>query len=240
MAQAACAIEGCGRTLYGLFLCNMHYLRLRNTGTTEKRPRRQADCRMPGCSTPSRKHRWCSKHWQRICKNGSPLDKAQRWTLERFESCVVCGDPIKPDNGFRRYCSRSCAVISSRGKRPVSTACGHCGANLDLTSRGDTGRLVSSNRAYCEDCRGGVNLRRYVPLLLERDGAKCSLCGDSIDMALKYPHPKSRSVDHVYPRSLGGTEDMSNLALACLICNVTKRARVGFKMAGSPAKLDRA
>lgn len=235
MSERVCCIHGCGRKHYGKFLCNTHYLRLRLTGTTNKRVREPKLCRMPNCDKRAEKHRWCGKHWTRIQKNGSPLDKAQKWVVRDYPECVVCKGPINKGNGFRRYCSQSCAVIANRGKRPGESACGQCGTPLDMTERNEAGRLISSNRAYCEDCRGGVNLRKYVAPLFERDGADCSICGDAIDMTLVYPHPKSRSVDHVLPRSLGGTEDMSNLALACLICNITKQARVGFTMAGSSA-----
>lgn len=233
MAGRTCCIHGCGRKIYGLLLCNTHYLRLRKTGTTVLRERKREKCRMPACESPSRKHRWCSKHWQRIVKNGSPMDRAQKWTIRDFAACTVCGGDLIAGSGFRRYCSRSCAVIANRGARPAVSACGRCGDEMDMTARSGSGRLVNSNRSYCQACCRGVNLRKYVRPLFERDGSGCSLCGSDIDMTLKYPHPMSRSVDHVLPRSLGGTEDMANLALSHNLCNVTKQARVGFTMPNS-------
>lgn len=179
-------------------------------------------CGIDGCERAPRKRSWCQMHYSRWRKNGSPHAKDQKWVVQDFDACVCCGGKIGPDAGFRRYCSRSCATM---GKRPRSRSCVSCGSTIDLTKRNERGRLMYSNVAFCVNCRAGVNLRGYVAVLLERDGDSCVLCGDSIDMALRHPNPLSRSVDHRLPRSKGGTEDMSNLGLAHLVCNVRKNAR---------------
>lgn len=228
MGKRTCSIHGCEREHAALFLCQMHYERLRNTGTTNLRVRVPKVCRMPSCDKKATKRRWCGKHWNRIRKNGSPLDRHQKWVLKDYPACTVCGGEIQVGNGFRRYCGRSCAVLANRGQRPTAISCAQCGVEVDMTIRNERGYLMNSSLSRCHDCRKGVNLRGYVSRLLERDGTACSLCGEDIDMTLKYPHPKSRSVDHVLPRSLGGTEDMSNLALACLTCNVSKQARMDW------------
>lgn len=230
MGKLTCSIDGCDRKFYGLFLCNTHYLRLRNTGTTNLRPRAPKVCRMPSCAKSAVKHRWCSTHWARVRKTGSPFAHRQKWTWEEFSECTVCGGDIPAVGEFRRYCSRSCAVLANRGHRPAASSCAQCGTEVDMTYRNERGRLVNSNLSYCRDCRKGVNLSCYVARLVERDGIACSLCGDDIDMDLKYPDPMSRSVDHVLPRSHGGTEEMGNLSLAHFRCNNMKRAQVGFKM----------
>lgn len=51
----------------------------------------------------------------------------------------------------------------------------------------------------------------------------CALCGKPVDMTLKFPHPLSKSVDHIIPVSKGGhPSDISNLQLAHLCCNREK------------------
>jgi len=47
-----------------------------------------------------------------------------------------------------------------------------------------------------------------------RDEYSCQYCGDRAD-----------SIDHVLPRSRGGTDDWDNLAAACRACNSMKRNR---------------
>jgi 5-methylcytosine-specific restriction endonuclease McrA len=63
-----------------------------------------------------------------------------------------------------------------------------------------------------------------VAALAERDGTDCSICGDPVDMSISRndDFKMCPSIDHVIPRSRGGTDDPSNLALAHLSCNCRK------------------
>lgn len=66
--------------------------------------------------------------------------------------------------------------------------------------------------------------------LFERDGgSNCALCGVEVDMALA-SGPKGDewgpSIDHITPRSLGGSDDLGNLQLAHWRCNRAKGARL--------------
>lgn len=50
--------------------------------------------------------------------------------------------------------------------------------------------------------------------IAERDGFICWLCGDSVDMSLRFPDSSSASIDHVLPVSLGGDDIRANVKLA--------------------------
>ena len=51
----------------------------------------------------------------------------------------------------------------------------------------------------------------------------CGICGNPVDMELKYPHPMSKAIDHIIPVSKNGhPSDMSNLQLAHMTCNRQK------------------
>ena len=50
----------------------------------------------------------------------------------------------------------------------------------------------------------------------------CGICHEMIDLRLKYPEPKTFSIDHIVPRANGGSHARENLQAAHLICN-TKR-----------------
>lgn len=212
--------------MFGKFLCNMHYTRLRKTGTTDLRTRKAKKCRMPGCENPSRKHRWCSKHWNRIRKNGSPFDKDQAWVPGDFTHCVNCGDEFTPSYGRRRYCSGACATTAHLGPRPRISTCVLCGAAMDMTARGPSGRRKYRSATTCHGCKKPTNLRRFIPTIVERDGVACGICGDHVDLALAYPHPLSPSVDHAMPRSLGGADSIENFRLSHISCNVLRQNRV--------------
>ena len=54
-------------------------------------------------------------------------------------------------------------------------------------------------------------------------GGTCGICGQPIDMTLKYPHPLSACIDHIIPIARGGHPSaMENLQLAHLKCNNAK------------------
>lgn len=50
----------------------------------------------------------------------------------------------------------------------------------------------------------------------------CGICTEPIDLRLDYPNPKSFSVDHIIPRSAGGSHHISNLQPAHLDCNARR------------------
>lgn len=55
--------------------------------------------------------------------------------------------------------------------------------------------------------------------ILERDAFRCRYCGRAA--------PDARlQVDHIMPRSAGGTDDDANLVTACFDCNQGKHTRV--------------
>lgn len=82
---------------------------------------------------------------------------------------------------------------------------------------------------------------KFGEILLERDGGRCRYCGIAFDARLDKPAfdpmtnlatieieiflPAWPEVDHVIPRSKGGTDDLDNLVLACSECNNRKAGR---------------
>lgn len=53
----------------------------------------------------------------------------------------------------------------------------------------------------------------------ERDSWICHLCGEDVDPELSFPHPRSRTSDHLVPFTKGGEHAMTNVKLAHLECN---------------------
>jgi 5-methylcytosine-specific restriction endonuclease McrA len=69
--------------------------------------------------------------------------------------------------------------------------------------------------------------RLLVPLLIERDGLDCKLCGEPIDPTLpRWRDDDGLQVDHRHPLSKGGTNALDNLQLAHWRCNKEKGARL--------------
>lgn len=60
--------------------------------------------------------------------------------------------------------------------------------------------------------------RRRRLIVLERDGWMCQLCGEAIDPAVPYPHPRSASVHHTKGKAYG--DDLEQLVAAHRCCNL--------------------
>lgn len=65
----------------------------------------------------------------------------------------------------------------------------------------------------------------HLSAVLARDNHVCGLCGFPVAVNRKFPHPLSPSLDHILPRSKGGSDDPANLQAAHLVCNISKGPR---------------
>ena len=222
-AERPCA--GCGRMFEHSFM----YTDRAAYCSEECKPR----CAVEGCDEPRRKRDWCVNHyetWRRTGDANTPIKNP--WTTEWV--CVVCGVDVPKGSGRRKHCSPACQVIDSRlkGEIPRVSECALCGVEIDLFARNYNGRKKRTDTRLCDKC-GRVNSREWychLPDLLARDNHACGICSQHIDPNLKYPNPMSATVDHILPRSLGGTNDVDNLQPSHALCNSTKQDRIGFRI----------
>lgn len=61
--------------------------------------------------------------------------------------------------------------------------------------------------------------RRTRETVIARDGLTCRLCGEAVA-------PEEVHVDHIQPRSLGGSDELSNLQVTHALCNMRKGNRI--------------
>lgn len=62
--------------------------------------------------------------------------------------------------------------------------------------------------------------------ILGRDSFRCAYCGK--DLLASLDDLISAGIDHVTPRSAGGTSDPANIVASCMTCNVLKSStRIG-------------
>lgn len=55
----------------------------------------------------------------------------------------------------------------------------------------------------------------------------CGICGKPIDPSYQFPHPLSRTIDHIIPIAKGGhPSDIDNLQLAHFACNRQKSDKI--------------
>ena len=178
--------------------------------------------------------RQCFRDYHRITYDSGHTDEPR--------NCKQCGSSYQPKS--RRpswFCSRLCKDasrkernIAEREASKPDRKCLWCSAAMPKNMRIDA--------SYCSDTcnnaahqamrklakRAGVpkNERHKVlrTELQTRDGSDCHLCGYTLNLTTKHPDPRYASIDHVTPLALGGTNDLANLRLACLECNLKKGA----------------
>lgn len=227
-----CAVPACGEARRSSDWCPSHYGQWCRTGDPLTPPSRIMEkglfCAVDGCDTPRRKRTWCAYHYAAWKRTGDPTATCYRW-VERSESCEMCGSPTGPH--LRRHCSKACSQAAYRARAngqetpPASISCQACGDPIDVSRR--NGKAVGRRDTLA--CR--VCIRQYrkhgssVKALAKAHGLACGICGDDVDLSLRYPDLMRGSVDHKVPVARGGTSNWSNLQLVHLRCNFRKGAR---------------
>ena len=103
-ASRLCNVDGCGKTVHCKGMCQMHYTRLRRTGTTDARaPYERPVCSVADCETRAHSHGFCRRHLERWRRYGSPeAGKPSPTELREFldssldmetDKCIVCQFP---------------------------------------------------------------------------------------------------------------------------------------------------
>lgn len=65
--------------------------------------------------------------------------------------------------------------------------------------------------------RGLIRLK-----LFERDGGRCGICGELVDMSISPLEPNGPTIDHIRPKCRSGSNAWVNLQLAHERCNQKK------------------
>lgn len=65
--------------------------------------------------------------------------------------------------------------------------------------------------------------------LIQRDGIFCPICNVSMTKTVKpgdIQGDNMMTIDHIIPKSAGGTDDIENLRLLCRACNAKKGSKI--------------
>lgn len=233
MSIIACSVDGCERKFKGRGFCATHLSRFKKHGDPligAQKPANKSPCAHEGCDRQGQRVKgYCLLHYNRVVANGSSLDEHQAFVYGSYDKCIYCGDQSPDGPRRKRYCSSSCASSFSRGfKIPPPFPCAQCGIEVDLSVRLPTGRLRPRFTKVCVECKPPSHMKKHIPALIDRDGTDCMLCHELVDLDLKFPHPKSFSVDHVVPRSHGGANELENYRLTHLGCNSRRGNRLDY------------
>ncbi len=126
------------------------------------------------------------------------------------KSCDVCGSLFTARSAAAKRCSVQCK-IDHKGVRVKDM--------YRMATQFVDGRYV-----------GAQWRKALIEYLVERDGDKCGICKRRVDVTLKSGTRGSRkgpSVDHIIPRSLGGSDGPENWRLTHWGCNQQRGNRGG-------------
>ena len=141
------------------------------------------------------------------CRKANTAEHA-RWRARRRSM----NKPVKPS--ARRECEQCGVSFLARtdtGQRFCSALCVKQSQGYDGTERGRF-RISASARSE----------------IYENAGWVCSLCKSPVRPDEDVNHPRYPTLDHIVPRSRGGSDDPSNLRLACRQCNTLRGSNVDW------------
>lgn len=164
---------------------------------------------------PSLQRRFINTHQHKGENNGNYKGG------EENRCCPVCGKSFIAKRGTAKLtCSQECYVewqrmtTLARGINKVSVNCGYCGKeiklfpsqvhDLNFCNRFCLAKAIPKNGNNNGRWKGG-NSQYFRKQTMIRDNYKCVICGFDVVV----------DVHHITPRSMGGTNDFSNLITLC-------------------------
>lgn len=150
---------------------------------------------------------------------GQALREASRVT--RTLTCKTCGRDFQT-TGWPLFCSPLCSYLDRHNPscEVVRSTCRTCGRTI----------LWHSARTYCSaKCRHNRprRWRKHALEVHERDQWICQLCGTPTLREWVKGDLRSPTLDHIMPRSLGGSDDIGNLRTAHWLCNAIRGDQAG-------------
>ena len=196
--------------------CRKCYQRARKMGNFEDpwvtwRPFGVADvpakCKWEGCDRDTYCSGYCRRDYSRAKRLKNFVDPWTEWITDG--ECEVCGKKWKN--------------ARNRNKRVCSKACHAKAWNLENPERA---REIKMNAVRRRRARlAGSEVEHFdIEDVRMFHGDDCYLCGESINYRLRFPNPKSPSMDHIKPISAGGSHTVENCAMTHLECNLKKHA----------------
>lgn len=156
-------------------------------------------------------------------------------------TCEWCDSQFATEYETKLYCSRKHKEQSREHRKRLRE--GRVRIYVERVCKGCASKFTTAAklRLYCSsDCRewqrqqrkrdrhddwsnqrsGSLKARVYL-----NSNGECGICAEHIDSRLTYPDPMSMSIDHIIPRSQGGSHKIDNLRAAHLLCNAKRGAK---------------
>lgn len=134
--------------------------------------------------------------------------------------CAVQFVTIRSRKSWTTHCSKRCSMLRQADART--------GVFANSTRSPDGGRTRALAKARRRRLRHALTWDGITDQeILDRDRWTCGICRKKIGKTYTYPHPRSKSVDHVIPLAEGGDDTAVNKRAAHLGCNQRRGAKGG-------------
>ena len=170
------------------------------------------------------------------CRRKNPASKY------RQAACDECGTQFQSQRtghsptGWTRYCSRACFHKARTVAAGCGTDMGYRAHRLNHEEPCDRCLKAAAEARFARSRAGSIAAARRRRTrhratwdgvsdeeILERDKWMCWICKRRIGKTLKYPHPRSASIDHLIPLALGGDDTAFNKKAAHIRCNIARQ-----------------
>lgn len=215
--RRTCSVDGCDELSNARGLCGLHYQRARRNGDLpDVEPGSPSTCKVDGCDGRVGGYGWCPKHYSRWRIHGSP---------EGPGNLEPEGRPALGTKWCRRCMAYRPLAEFYVGKKGPEGPCKSCRAIRDKRYRkANPPRTRSDKNRRRRALERAAASERYTALdIAERDGWVCQICRKRIGRTLRFPHPRSLSIDHIIPLAVGGDDTRANVQAAHFRCNAAKR-----------------
>lgn len=182
------------------------------------------------CLRPFEPSALSSKFCSKACSVALDSQRASYGHTDRcpltIAPCELCATPIVARRN-RRFCD-PCVTLNGASCAIRIVDCVSCGEAYVRHGRGGNAKFCSPRcqRSEHRKRHGRRAMPQSVRLaVMRRDGWVCHLCGKQIPKRPFKNRRQDGTVDHLVPRSKGGSDEMSNLAAAHHGCNSRRNNR---------------
>lgn len=155
--------------------------------------------------------------------------------MEQFtRKCEWCNQEFLTEWETKTYCSRSHKEQSRQHRKRLRAGTVRPTYNKVCIGCEYPFETTNSQRLYCSDeCNKWqksqarrsfekAKSKSFKATLYFKASGLCGICNEPVDTSLKYPDHMSLSIDHIIPRSKGGSDKNDNLRIAHWICNINR------------------
>lgn len=213
----SCTYPDCKNPHKAKGFCEVHYSRLRRYGNPDVLPRpkhiKSNFCSVEGCNREYFAKGMCQKHYR---KQRQPEYKPRH--KSKYPKICIVNECEKESKVlglcYMHYERQRKYGDVLLGRKPYSKRVGHCKV------------IGCKDKIAAKDlCQNHYYIFKQIPSVDYTKPFRCYICGKTYNIWPTRRNSKNGehlSLDHLIPVSRGGTDDESNLVIACMSCNSKK------------------